>query len=92
MAVPLVNPPAELDENFNLLDAVARQIGQLPRRLLELLVQHAIDRLDEEDSDPDIEANGDETDGTFAEDEWLVPPTIFGFYHGAGCSISDPGC
>jgi hypothetical protein len=48
-----------------------------------------IDHLDEMDGDPDLEANGDELDGSLGEDDfcdhnadWLGHP---------GCPLSDPG-
>lgn len=74
----------------NTYDAVLVQIAILPRHVLERLVQRAIDRLDEDDGDPDLEPGGDEADWTGAEDEaigqaWMVHRNL-----GPGCPISDP--
>lgn len=62
-------------------EATEREIETLLLRV-ELLIA----RLDRLDGDPDVEANGDEADGSFAEDE--------SFYFAGtmpGCPISDPG-
>jgi hypothetical protein len=60
-----------------------------PRDAIERVIQAAIDALDTMDGDPDLEADGDELDGTGGEDDfcdhnsnWLAYP---------GCPISDPG-
>ncbi len=74
----------------NAFDAVLIQVAILPRHALERLVQRAIDRLDEDDGDPDLEPNGDETDGTAAEDEIIGQGWIARRNHGPGCPISDP--
>lgn len=63
-------------------------IPTLPRPLLNRLVERAIDHMDEQDGDADLEPNGDELDFNRAEDDfddyragWIVE---------AGCPISDP--
>lgn len=59
------------------------------RQAIELAVDAFISRLDDMDGDPDLELNGDELDGTGAEDE-LAPGLHAGPFSGAGCPISDP--
>lgn len=44
--------------------------------------------LDAIDGDPDIEPNGDELDGTGAEDDFCDHSDLYGY---PGCPISDPG-
>jgi phage terminase Nu1 subunit (DNA packaging protein) len=71
------------------LDLLLSSIPSLPRRALDRLAQRAIDRLDELDGDPDVEANGDELDGSLGEDDFHshnVTP-----WAGPGCPIADPG-
>jgi hypothetical protein len=60
------------------------------REAIELAVEALIARLDEADGDPDLEPNGDECDGTNAEDEFLGGHAG-GWWDGPGCPISDPG-
>ncbi len=69
------------------LDVLLSVIPSLPRPLLARLTARLIDRMDEIDPDPDVEANGDEQDGTYAEDDFGT----HGADIGAGCPISDPG-
>lgn len=57
------------------------------RTEIEGFISVAIDLLDFTDGDPDVEPNGDEGDGTGAEDE-AGGHTRYG--SGPGCSISDP--
>jgi hypothetical protein len=38
--------------------------------VIERLVARLIEHLDEQDGDPDLEPNGDERDGSAAEDDW----------------------
>lgn len=45
-------------------------IPSLPRPLLSRLVDRAIERLDEMDGDTELEPNGDELDGSAAEDDF----------------------
>lgn len=59
-------------------------IPSLPRAVLERLTQRMIDRLDAMDPDADLEDNGDQLDGTGAEDEPSQHQA-----NGAGCAISD---
>jgi hypothetical protein len=65
-------------------------IPGLPRHVLDRLTQRMIDRLDQMDGDTDLELNGDEQDGTNAEDEARQLPWHF-WANGPGCPISDPG-
>lgn len=61
-------------------------IARLDHATLGLLIEAAIEEADSREGDPDLEPNGDEEDGTRAEDE-------AGFFHhdiGPGCPISDP--
>lgn len=67
-------------------DIALALIPSLSRPRLERLVHTLIERMDEADGDPDIEANGDELDGINSEDDfWL-----FGSDGTPGCIISDP--
>lgn len=59
----------------------------IPRSDFERLVQSAIDLLDRADGDADSEANGDECDGSFAEDEAAACFALSGY--GPGCIITD---
>ena len=68
------------------LDAALAMLPSLPRPLLSRLVARAIERLDEIDGDTDVEPDGDEEDGSFAEEEERAFATQFA---GPGCSISD---
>jgi hypothetical protein len=61
-------------------------IPSLPRAHLERLAQQIIDHLDDEDGEPDLEADGDEEDGTRAEDDFSDH-----WGEGPGCPIADPG-
>jgi len=45
-------------------------IPSLPRAELARLTAHMIDRMDELDGDADLEFNGDEYDGSLAEDDF----------------------
>lgn len=68
------------------LKAALSVIPTLPRAVLARLVARAIERLDEIDGDPDLEPNGDEEDGSAAEDDFMYQGG-----HGPGCDIADPG-
>lgn len=70
------------------INLLLSMIPSLPRHALDRLVEKAIDHMDYQDRDPDAECNGDELDGTMAEDDfhhqnanWLREP---------GCPLSDP--
>jgi hypothetical protein len=68
--------------------AVMRMLASHSREQLEGFIEVALSLLDLADGDPDIEADGDEADGTGAEDE----EGGHTFYaSGPGCEISDPG-
>jgi hypothetical protein len=68
--------------------AITRVLAAFNRKTLEGFITVAIDLLDFAAGDPDMEANGDEEDGTRGEDD-------FGFHSArdglAGCPVSDPG-
>ena len=51
------------------MPAVARILGRYDRSQVEAVIAVAIDLLDVFDGEPDLELNGDEVDGDFAEDE-----------------------
>ena len=73
------------------LNVLLSAIPSLPRPMLDRLVTRAIERMDEIDGDPDLEPNGDEIDGTNAEDEALYAPHGLPLAYGPGCPISDAG-
>lgn len=66
--------------------AVAVMMGA-SRRQLEAIIAAGIERLDELDGDADLEAHGDEADGSGLEDEFGTIPVMYG----AGCPVADPG-
>lgn len=67
---------------------IGQAIPSLSRHDLEALTERLIDALDEMDGDPDVERNGDELDGTGAEDEECF--LTEGCISFAGCPIADP--
>jgi hypothetical protein len=68
--------------------AVLSVLSRFDRQSLASFITVAIDLLDVVDGDTDAELNGDEEDGTDAEDELS---RFAGRVHaGPGCSISDP--
>lgn len=71
------------------LALIAQAIPKLTRHDLEALTERLIDYLDEQDGDHDIEPNGDEIDGTGAEDDYGSGSNS-GIYSHPGCPISDP--
>jgi hypothetical protein len=71
------------------LSLIAQAIPKLTRHDLEALTERLIDYLDEQDSDPDIEPNGDELDGSNAEDDYGHTCNS-GIYSHPGCPIADP--
>jgi hypothetical protein len=61
-------------------------------RIIGAAVEELVDTLDVLDSDPDVEPNGDEADGTNAEDDFLGETVGRGSgLDGPGCPISDAG-
>lgn len=76
---------------FDQLAPMLRVIPSLPRPMLARLTERMIERLDELDGDPELEPNGDEHDGTNAEDEPYSEWFGYNAGRGAGCPISDPG-
>ena len=71
------------------LEGMLAVIPSLPRPALARLVQHAIDRMDDIDGDPDLERNGDEADGSLGEDDFHDQNANWMGY--PGCPMSDPG-
>lgn len=67
--------------------AVSRPL--VTRAQVETSIEALIGLLDELDGDPDVEANGDELDGSPAEDDFWSHGAVD---HGAGCAVSDPDC
>jgi hypothetical protein len=65
---------------------VLASVPSYPRPVIERIVARLIEHLDDEDGDPDLEPNGDEQDGNFAEDDFCDH-----WADGPGCPISDPG-
>ena len=72
-------PRDEYEELTEALATVFRIGARFTPRLIE--------RLDLTDGDPDVEANGDEMDGTFAEDDQGI--VVAGY--GPGCETTDAG-
>lgn len=70
------------------LDLLLSAIPSLPRSFLERLVERAIDSMDRDDGDLDIESNGDELDGSAGEDDFCPHNTGAILY--PGCPCSDP--
>ena len=70
------------------LALLSQALPRLSRHELEGVVELLIDRLDEIDPDPDLEPNGDELDGSSAEDDYQ--PGSEGVFCLPGCPISDP--
>jgi hypothetical protein len=70
------------------MPAVARILSQFDRPKLEGFIAVAIGLLDVLDGDPDEEANGDELDGTCAEDEAGAELCVRS-ESGPGCLLSD---
>lgn len=71
------------------LDLLLSAIPSLPRPALERLTARMIDALDTMDGDTDVEANGDELDGTGGEDDFYPHWQDHGYQ--IGCPVSDPG-
>ncbi len=71
------------------LDLLLSAIPSLPRPALERLTARMIEALDTMDGDTDVEANGDELDGSLGEDDFHGHGTTP--WTGPGCPVSDPG-
>jgi hypothetical protein len=86
MAFDVLHHPAAMPR----IPAVTRILSQFERPQLEGFISVAISLLDALDGDPDEEANGDELDGSSAEEDI---PTISGdgMFNGPGCPIADAG-
>lgn len=65
---------------------IARILSRCDRDEIETFIGVAIDLLDKFDGDPDLEANGDELDGSGAEDDFCSHNP-----DGPGCPIADAG-
>lgn len=78
--------PTALPKTFAALDRLREAIERLDRPAVAMIATIAIDRLDQIDGDPEREPDGDEQDGTRAEDE-----PYDGHAYGPGCPISDGG-
>lgn len=74
--------PIERMEIEQLLDSMIAV-----QNLTGRIAQAMLNRLDDIDGDPDIEPNGDERDGSSAEDDFWHHPSTYA----AGCPVSDPG-
>lgn len=70
-------------------DIALALIPSLPRPHLERLVQSLIDRMDEADGDPDLEA--EETDHSSSEDD-CSRESLLGASDGPGCPVADGDC
>lgn len=66
---------------------LTRMLSRYDREKVEAFVEISISLLDLIDGDADTEANGDELDGTAAEDDCID----WGNGGIAGCPVSDPG-
>lgn len=69
------------------MPAVARILARHPRERLEAFVSIAIDLMDVADGDSDIEPNGDDLDGTGAEDDFCEHSSD----GSPGCPVADRG-
>ena len=70
------------------IDVLLTAIPSLPRPALARLVDRAIEHMDQQDGDAELEPDGDELDTGNAEDEHTAG---YPWGHvGPGCSISDP--
>lgn len=71
------------------LALLSQALPRLSRHQLEAAVELLIDRMDEIDGNSDVEANGDELDGSNAEDDYGGSSNV-GIYDAPGCPIADP--
>lgn len=85
MGAQMIGGPSGLPSAALLESAIRR----LSRDALADLCEQLIDRLDTMDPDPDFETDGDELDGTGAEDDFWSRNDGALIY--PGCPISDPG-
>lgn len=70
---------------------IGQAVPKLTRHELEALTERLIIALDELDGDLDVEPNGDERDGSAAEDDYGSSCNT-GECAAAGCPIGDPDC
>lgn len=84
MGVQTIGRPSGLPSAALLESAIRR----MSRDALADLCEQLIDRLDTMEPDPDLEPNGDELDGTGAEDDYQTGHEVGGPL--PGCPISDP--
>lgn len=89
--VPLVGEPANVGRTAPRVPAHSSSFAAIFARLtcddLLTIADAAIDELDRRDPDVDVEANGDELDGTAGEDDFYPHSNWKGE---AGCPVSDP--
>lgn len=68
---------------------LAQAVPMLTRHELAALTERLIDALDSMEGDLDLEPNGDELDGSTAEDDYGATANMHTWSH-AGCPIADP--
>ena len=68
--------------------AITRVLSRFDREQLSGFITVALDLLDLAEGDSDIEANGDELDGTAGEDDFYPHSNWQG---SPGCPVADPG-
>jgi hypothetical protein len=86
-----MNKPVTISELVNAGPppaAVMRMLASHSREQLEGFIEVVLSLLDFADGNPDIEPNGDEEDGSGAEDEEGAHTY---YASGPGCEIGDPG-
>lgn len=69
---------------------ILRTLSLYDRETLGSVISLGIEILDQRDGDPDVEANGDELDGSLTEDDFCshnLPLHL----QGPGCPFTDPG-
>ena len=82
----MAHPASTAEAPFDVLPANDNEMVLIRRAVLEALVEAAIAALDEADGDPDVEVNGDELDGSSAEEDIPVAS------RSGQCVLSEPGC
>ena len=80
--------PVTLPGTIPPMPAVARILSRYDRPKMEACIAVALDLLDVLDGDADAELNGDEADGSGAEDDFC--PQNANWKGAPGCPISDP--
>lgn len=74
-------------DRISIPTSIIQGLASAPRHIVADTIAGLIDVLDRIDSDPDLEPNGDELDGTGGEDDFMdhYPPD-----RSPGCPIADP--